>query len=119
MATLRDKRRLAAVSRETHEETRSSQSQNRLDPEMAREYISHVCEEIEGGVTKKLSEEFSWTESRILGALSKPDDFLLSPQVRTSSVAVPGTTTNGNSENRKTIETRILVRFQKNSYEPA
>ena len=43
-------------------------------------------------MTKKLSKEFSRTESRILGALSKLDEFLLNPLVRTCSVAVPGTT---------------------------
>ena len=67
---------------------------------MAQEYISQVSEEIEVRVTKKLSKEFSRTESRILGALSKLDDFLLKPQVRTCSVAVSGTSWNSGSENR-------------------
>ena len=60
---------------------------------MAQEYTSQVSEEIEGKVIKKLSNEFSRTESRFLGALFKLDEFLLNPQVRTCSVAVPGTTT--------------------------
>ena len=68
MATLRNKRKLAAVSRETPENTRNTQSQNTLDPEMAQAYISQVSEEIEGRVTKKHSKEFSRTESRPLGA---------------------------------------------------
>ena len=102
MATLRNKRKLAAVSRETPESTRNSRGQNTLDPDLTQDYISQVSEEIEGSVTKKLSEEFSRTESRILGALSKLDEFLLNPQVRTCSVAVPGTSRNNNSENRKT-----------------
>ena len=71
MATLRNKRKLAAVSRKTPEGTRSSIAQNVLDPELTQDYISQVSEEIEGRVTKKLSKEFSKTESRILGALSK------------------------------------------------
>ena len=71
MATLMNKRKLAAVSRETPKITRKNQSQNTLGPEMAQEYISQVSEEIEGRVTKKLSKEVSRTESRILGALSK------------------------------------------------
>ena len=54
MATLRNKRKLAAVSRETPEITRNSQSQNTLDPEMAQKYISQVSEKIEGRVTKTL-----------------------------------------------------------------
>ena len=68
---------------------------------MAQEHISQVSEEINGRVTKKLSKEFSLTESRILGALSKLDEFLLNPQVRTCSVAVPGTSRNSDSENRE------------------
>ena len=53
MATLSNKRKLAAVSREIRENTRNSQSQNTLDPGMAEEYIAQVSEEIEGRVTKK------------------------------------------------------------------
>ena len=102
MATLRKKRKLAAVWRETPESSRSSRGQNVLDPELTQEYISQVSEEIEGRVTKKLSKEFSRTESRILGALSKIDEFLLNPQVRTCSVAAHGTSRNSNSENRET-----------------
>ena len=102
MATLRNKRKLAAVSRETPEGSRDSRGQNVLDPELTQEYISQVSKEIEGRVTKKLSKEFSKTESRILGALSKLDEFLLNPQVRTCSVAVQGTSGNANSENRET-----------------
>ena len=102
MATLRNKRKLAAVSREMAEGSRSSKAQNVLDPELTQDYISQVSEEIEGRVTKKLSKEFSKTESRILGALSKLDELLLNPQVRTCSVAVPGTSRNNNSENRET-----------------
>ena len=75
MTTLRNRRKLAAVPRETPENTRNSQSQNTLDPGMAQEYISQVSEEIEGRITKKLSNEFSRTESRIFGALSKLDEF--------------------------------------------
>ena len=95
MATLRNKRKLAAVTRET---TRNNQSQNTLNTGMAEEYMTHFSEEIEGRVTKKLPQEFNWTESRILGALCKLDELLLNPQVRTSSVAVPGTSRNNNSE---------------------
>ena len=106
MATLRNKRKLAAVSRETSEGSRSSKAQNVLDPELTQDYISQVSEEIEGRVTKKLSKEFSKTESRILGALSKFDEFLVNPQVRTCSVAVPGTSRNTNSETRETTGDR-------------
>ena len=101
MATLRNKRKLVAVSKETPENTRNSQSENTLDTEMAQEYISQVSKEIEGRVTQKFSREISRTESRILGALSKLDEFLLSPQVRTCSVAVPVTSRNNDSESRE------------------
>ena len=106
MATLRNKRKLAAVSRETTESTRNSRPHNTLEPELTQDYIFHVSEEIEGMVTKKFSKEFSRTESRILGALSKLDEFLLNPQVLTCSVAVPGTSRNNNSEYRETTEDR-------------
>ena len=100
MATLRNKRTLAAVSRETPDTSRSSRGRDVLDPELTQNYISQVSEEIDGRVTKKLSKEFNKTESRILGALSKPDEFLLNPQVRTCSV-VQGASRNANSENRE------------------
>ena len=106
MATLRNKTKLAAVARETPEGTRSSRAQNVLDPELTQDYISQVSEEIEGRVIKKLSKEISKTESRILGALSKLDEFLLKPQVRICSVAVPGTSRNNTSENRETTGDR-------------
>ena len=106
MATLRNKRKLAAVLRELPETTRNGRGQNTLDPESTQDYISQVSEEIEGRVTKKLSKDFSRTESRILGALSKLDEFLLDPQVRTCSVVIPGTSMKNNSENRETTEDR-------------
>ena len=106
MAILRNKRKLAGVSRETPEGSRSIRTQNVLDPELTQDYISQVSEEVEGRVTKKLSKEFSKTESRILGALSKLAEFLLNPQVRTCSVAVPGTSRNTNWENRETTGDR-------------
>ena len=106
MATLRNKSKLAAVQRETPGSTRNSRGQNTLDPESTQDYIAQVSEEIEGRVTKKLAKEFSRTESPILGALSRLDEFLLNPQVRTCSVAVPGTSRNNNSENRETTGDR-------------
>ena len=92
--------------RQTHESTNSSRGQNTLDLELTQDYISQVSEEIEGRVTKNLSKENSRTESLILGALSKPDEFLLNPQLRTCSAALPGTSTNNISENRETTGDR-------------
>ena len=108
MATLRSKRNLAVVSRKTPENTRNSQSQNTLDPGMIEEWIAQVSKGIEGRVTKKLSKEFSRTKSRILGALSKLDEFLLNPQGWTCSVAVPGTPRNNDSENLEPTGDRSL-----------
>ena len=101
MATLRNKRKLAALSRNTQESARNGQSQNTFIPGMTEGYITQVSEEIEGRVTRKLSQEFSWMESRILGALSKLDEFLPNPQVRTCSGTVPGTSRNNNSDNQE------------------
>ena len=108
MATLRNKRKVAAVSSETPEKTRSSRARNAIDPEKAQEYISQVSEDIEGRVFKKLSKKFTRTEYRNLGALSKLDEFLLNPQVWTCSVAVAGTSGNKNSENRGASGERSL-----------
>ena len=105
MATLRNKRKLAAVTRETQEENpRNGQSRNTSVPRINEEYITQVSEEIESRVTKKLSQEFSRAESRILGALSKLDEFLLNPQITTHSETVPGTFRNTNVENQGTNE---------------
>ena len=91
MATLRNKQKLEAVSRNAQESAKNGQWQNIFVPGMTEEYISQVSEEKEGRFTKKLSQEFSRTESRFLGALSKLDEFPLKPQVRTCSGTVPGT----------------------------
>ena len=105
MATLRNKRKLAAVTRDTQEEhPRNGQSRNTSVPKINVEYITQVSDEIEGRVTKKLSQEFSRTESRILGALSNIEEFLLNPHIRTNSRTVPGTFRNTDVENQGTNE---------------
>ena len=105
METLRNKRKLAAVTRETQEENPGNgQSRNTSVPRINEEYITQVSEQIEGRVTRKLSQEFSLTESRILGALSKLDEFLLNQQITTPSGTVPGTFRNTNVENQETNE---------------
>ena len=108
MATLRNKRKLAAASRETPDNARNTQSQNTLDPGMAQECICQVSKEIEITVTKKRSKKLSRTESCILGDLSKLGEFLLNPQVRTCSVFVPGTSRNSGSGNREPTGDRSL-----------
>ena len=68
---------------------------------MTEEYITQVSKEIEGRLTKKLSQDFGRTESRILFALSKFDEFLLIPQAQTCSLAVPETFRNNDSKFRE------------------
>ena len=105
MATLRNKRKLAAVTRETQEQNpRNGQSRNTSVPRINEKYITQLSEEIEGRVTKKLSQEYSRTESRILGALSKLDEFLLNQQIRMHSGTVPETFRNTNVDNQGTNE---------------
>ena len=105
MATLRNKRKLAAVTRETQEENpRNGQSLNTSVPRINEEYITQVSEEIEDRVSEKLSQEFSRTESCILGALTKLDEFLSNQQIHTHSETVPGTFRNTNVENQGTNE---------------
>ena len=101
MASLGKRKELAAVSREASENTNNSQSQNTVDPEMAQEFIHQVFEKFYDRVTKKLSKDFIRMESRILGALSILDEFILNAQVRTCSLAAPGTSRNNDSENRE------------------
>ena len=104
MVTLRNKRKLAAVTREAQgEHPRIGQSRNTSVPRNNEEHITQVSEEIENRVTKKLSQKISRTESLILGALSKLDDCFLNQQIRTHSGTVPGTFRNKNVENQGTI----------------
>ena len=76
---------------------------------MTEEYITQVFEAIKGRVIRKLSQVFSRTESRILGALSKLDELLLNPQVRTCSMAVTGSSRNNDSKNWEPIGDRSLI----------
>ena len=74
----------------------------------SQEDITQVFEGIEGWVTKKLSKEFSRTESRILAALSQLDEFLLNPLIQSHSRSAPdisrnilGTNLGTNEDNAK------------------
>ena len=75
MATLRNKRKLAAVPGEAEDQTGNSQSQNTSVSGITEEYFMQVFEEIDGRATEKLSQDFSRTESCILGVLSKLEPF--------------------------------------------
>ena len=79
MAT-RNQRKLAALNKENCEEhPRRNLAQNSKAPRSQEDYITQVSEEIEERVRKKLSQEFSRTENRILGALARLDDSLMNP----------------------------------------
>ena len=104
MAT-RTKRKLAALNKENCEEhPKSNLAQNSNVPRSQEDYITQVSEEIEGRVTKKLSQEFSRTENRILGALARPDDFLKNPLLQGYSKTTPQTSRNVFSINQGTNE---------------
>ena len=90
MATLRNKRKLAALNKENCEEDPTSNlAQNSNVPRSQEDYITQVSERIEERVTKKLSQEFSRTENRILGALTRVDDFLMNPLIQGHSGNAP------------------------------
>ena len=104
MAT-RNKRKLAALNKENCEEyPRSNLAQNSNVPRSQEDYITQVSEEIEGRVTKKLSQEFSRTENCILGALARLDDFLVNPLIQGHSGTAPETSRNVFSINQGTNE---------------
>ena len=63
-----------------------------------------LSEEIEGRVTKKLSQEFSRTENPILGALARLDDFLMNPLLQGHSGTTPEAFRNVFSINQGTNE---------------
>ena len=102
MAT-RNKRKLAALNKENCEEhLRSNLAQNSIVPRSQEDYITQVSEEIEGRVTKKLPQEFSGTENRILGALARLDNLLMNPLLQGSSGTTPETSRNVSSINQGT-----------------
>ena len=99
MATPRNRRKLAALNKENCEENPTSNlAQNSNVPRSQEDYITQVSEEIEGRVTRKLSQEFSRTENRILGALSRLDNFCMNPLIR----AAPETSQNAYGTNQGT-----------------
>ena len=104
MAT-RNKRKLAALNNEICEEhPRSNLSQNSYVPRSQEDYITQVSGEIDGRVTKKLSQEFRRTKNRTLGSLARLDDFLINPLLQDHSGTTPETSRNMFSINQGTNE---------------
>ena len=88
--TTRSKRKLAALNWENSEEhPRKNLAQNSSALRSQEDYITQVSKEIEGRVTKRLSKEFSRTESRILGALARLDNFLMNSLLQGHSGTIP------------------------------
>ena len=79
-------------------------AQNEIVPRSQEDYITQVSEEIEGRVTKKLSQEFSRTKNRILGALARVDDFLMNPLIQGLCGTVSETSQNALSLSQETNE---------------
>ena len=77
MATLKNNRKLAAMARDSQEYPRNNQSPNSAAPGITEDYKAQVSAEIVGRFTKKRFQEGNIRKSRILGALSKLDEFLL------------------------------------------
>ena len=68
--------------------------QNSNVPRSQEDFITQVSDEIEGRVTKKLSQEISRTENRILGAIARLDDFLMNRLLQSHSETTPETSRN-------------------------
>ena len=103
MAIQRIWRKLAALNNENCEKLlRRNLAQNSNVSRSQEDYMTQFFEEIEGRVTKKLSQEFSRTENRTLGALSRLDDFLMSPLSQGHSETAPGTSRNAHGTNQET-----------------
>ena len=101
METLRNERKLAAPNKECDEEhPRSNQARDTNVPRSQEDYIRHVFEKNEDRVPKNLSQELSWTENRISGALSRLDYFLLNPLILGHSVSGPETSLNAYEESQ-------------------
>ena len=103
MATLRDKKKLAALIKENSEEhTRSNLAQNSNVPKSQEDSITQVSEKIEGRVTKKLYQEFNRTGNRLLAALARLDDFVMNRLIQGYSETAPETSQNAFSTSQGT-----------------
>ena len=105
MATPRNRRKLAALNKENCEKLpRSNMAQNSSVPRSQEDYLTQFSEEIEGRIAKKLSQEFSRTKNRILGALARLDDFVMNPLLQGYSGTAPETSRNELSTSERTNE---------------
>ena len=105
METLGNERTLAARNKNNSEDhPRKNQARNTISLRNQEDNITQVSKDIKSRATEKLSQDFSRTDSRILGALSKLDEFPLKPQFRNDSGPLPETYRKSNKENLETNE---------------
>ena len=104
---------LAAVNRDSQEEhPRNKFSRDTNVPRIKRESIRQLSEKIIERVTKKLSRELSRAKSRILGASSELDEFLVNSQVRADPEPfrkLPGLMTGETTNVTRTVPKTILI----------
>ena len=113
MAILINMKKVAVVTRESPEEHPRNNLSRDTNVKVNADYILQVSQEIEKIVivTKKLSQEFDRIKNRILGALSKLDQFLLNSQVRLQCRTALETSQNHDRKTRSTTRTvhRIVL----------
>ena len=91
MSTFRNRRKLAAVNRDSHEENpRNYLSEDTQTPTSNDDFIRQALTENERVVTRELSEEFNRLESLSLGASLQLHDFLPISYVRVQSRSALG-----------------------------
>ena len=104
MATFK---KIPAINRDNNEEhCKSKQALDTNVPRIQMDNIAQVSKENESRMTKKVSQDFSGTESRTLGTLSKLDEILKNPEDWVYSGPDPETLSKSNGENRETNEHR-------------
>ena len=110
MATLRNRRELAAFNKENFKEnSRINLAQNSRITQSQANFITQDSKEIGGRKTKKLHKEFSRTEGRILGAPTRPENFLLIPLFQVHSGSAPKTSRDTLNINQGTNEDDFQV----------
>ena len=118
METIRNRRKLAALNNENCEEyLRSNLAQNSYVPRSLEDYITQFSEVIESRVTKKLSQEFSRTENRILGALARLDGFPMNRYFRATAEPLRRrpTTPLLKAREQKRTTTRVILNMDRAS----
>ena len=75
-------------------------------PGISEEYITHLSQEIENRVTKKIFQEFSWAENKISSALLRFDKFLLNSQDLVQSGNDPESFRDTGTRNQEPCEDR-------------